>query len=329
MSYKTVNGLMKHLRSKGIKIKGSKQKRQLINNGYFHGYKGYRYFKYPNNRLPFTSYKDINSTIDFDLKLKALLYPKIMYIETALKSIVTEILITNDRSYDIRDMLDKAVLGYKNCPYNSTKAERDKYQKNKLDLEARIRNILRTNYNNNSIKHYYQSGRYDDVPIWALINIMTFGDLGHLIETFTFDVRNKISNQLNISNHYDQQRQFIYHSIFLLKDLRNAIAHNGVIFDARFRTYTTKPCVINTIRDDINLNYISYEYIDDYIISIVFVLKKLGTNINELASFIENFQEIIIWYQATVDISISSMVIKTDLSLRVNYLMSYIKTQHF
>ena len=33
------------------------------------------------------------------------------------------ILITNDRSYDIRDMLDKAVLGYKNCPYNSTKAE--------------------------------------------------------------------------------------------------------------------------------------------------------------------------------------------------------------
>ena len=123
MSYKTVNGLMKHLRSKGIKIKGSKQKKQLINNGYFHGYKGYRYFKYPNNRLPFTSYKDINSTIDFDLKLKALLYPKIMYIETALKSIVTEILITNDRSYDIRDMLDKAVLGYKNCPYNSTKAE--------------------------------------------------------------------------------------------------------------------------------------------------------------------------------------------------------------
>lgn len=86
MKYKTVNGLMKHLRKKGIKIKRSNQKRQLINNGYFHGYKGYRYFKYPNIRINYNSYNDINSTIEFDMKLKTLIYPKIMFIETAMKS---------------------------------------------------------------------------------------------------------------------------------------------------------------------------------------------------------------------------------------------------
>ena len=40
MSYKTTDGLMRHLRDNGITISGSTQKRQLINTGYFHGYKG-------------------------------------------------------------------------------------------------------------------------------------------------------------------------------------------------------------------------------------------------------------------------------------------------
>ena len=43
MGYKTTDGLMRHLRENGVQINGSKQKRQLINTGYYHGYKGYRF----------------------------------------------------------------------------------------------------------------------------------------------------------------------------------------------------------------------------------------------------------------------------------------------
>ena len=39
------------------------------------------------NRLPFTSYNEINATIQYDTKLKSLLYGKMMFIETALKNI--------------------------------------------------------------------------------------------------------------------------------------------------------------------------------------------------------------------------------------------------
>ena len=38
------------------------------------------------NRLPFTSYNEINATIQYDTKLKSLLYGKMMFIETALKN---------------------------------------------------------------------------------------------------------------------------------------------------------------------------------------------------------------------------------------------------
>lgn len=67
---------MRHLRDNGISISGSSQKQQLINTGYFHGYKGYRFFVSSSNRLPFTSYNEINATIQYDTKLKSLLYGK-------------------------------------------------------------------------------------------------------------------------------------------------------------------------------------------------------------------------------------------------------------
>ncbi len=37
--YKSTDALMRHLRNNGISISGTSQKQQLINTGYFHGYK--------------------------------------------------------------------------------------------------------------------------------------------------------------------------------------------------------------------------------------------------------------------------------------------------
>lgn len=56
VGYKNINGLMRHLRNNGISIAGSTQKRQLMNTGYFHGYKGYRFLEpqiigYPLRRM--------------------------------------------------------------------------------------------------------------------------------------------------------------------------------------------------------------------------------------------------------------------------------------
>mgnify|MGYP007064450339 FL=1 len=43
---KTTDALMRYLREeKGISISGSSQKRKLMNIGYYHGYKGYRYIR--------------------------------------------------------------------------------------------------------------------------------------------------------------------------------------------------------------------------------------------------------------------------------------------
>ena len=72
MGYKKTDGLMRHLRSNGITISGSTQKRQLMNCGYYHGYKGYRFFRQSSRRLPFVSFDEVYATIQYDTKLKAL-----------------------------------------------------------------------------------------------------------------------------------------------------------------------------------------------------------------------------------------------------------------
>ena len=76
---KSTDGLMRYLRDKkGIAISGSSQKRKLMNIGYYHGYKGYRYIYSPSNKIPYTRFEELVSIYDFDAQLKSLFYPSVM-----------------------------------------------------------------------------------------------------------------------------------------------------------------------------------------------------------------------------------------------------------
>ena len=92
-NYSTYNSLMKHIRSKGIAIKGSVQKKNLKNFGCYHGYKGYRFKGDFSHKLAFDSFEQINAVIEFDNALKAALYSPLMKLETAIKSHVYDVKI--------------------------------------------------------------------------------------------------------------------------------------------------------------------------------------------------------------------------------------------
>lgn len=141
MSYKSIDGLMRHLRSSGIAIEGSTQKRQLMNTGYFHGYKGYRFFKNSGNRLPFTTYEEVYATIQFDSQLKALFYEKMMFIETAVKNIALECILDKARSENLQDIFDRAVCGYKNAPTTCDAETKKKFQKKQV-IPAKYGSVL-------------------------------------------------------------------------------------------------------------------------------------------------------------------------------------------
>ena len=167
---KSTDGLMRYLRNKkGIAISGSSQKRKLMNIGYYHGYKGYRYINAPSNKVPYTKFEELVSIYDFDTQLKSLFYPYVMLIETALKNYVLDILVTSTNSesfiviynqlLDNYKMFSTTGKTYKNASARQKAEDRFKYELNRrLNLRNRIYKIQTNAYGNgNKIADHYLS----------------------------------------------------------------------------------------------------------------------------------------------------------------------------
>lgn len=327
MGYKSVDGLMRHLRTNGIKIAGSKQKRQLRNTGYFHGYKGYRFFGLSKHRIPFTTYDEIYATIRYDSKLKALFYEKIMFIETAAKNIALECIMRKAGSESIQDMYKNAVCGYHNAPAGSNPKTKKDLQERKLRLEGMIQSYLSRAYKdgNPKITHFYNNMSYSGVPLWALFEIMTMGDFGYLLSCLTFDTRESISIAMSLSNAaVDTNRNLIYKYIYTLKDLRNAVAHNSVIFDTRFRRIDPTPAMKKCLMQEFGLPYVNFKTIGDYLILICYYLKIFGVPKTEIKAFIRNFENITEEYRGAVNTVVVTKVLHPDLPSRMSILKSQI-----
>ncbi len=324
--YKSTDALMRHLRNNGISISGSSQKQQLINTGYFHGYKGYRFFVTSSKQLPFTSYNEINTTIQYDTKLKSLLYGKMMFIETALKNIALNTIMEEINSNSIYDMYDKAVSSYKNAPVGTSNEIKTKYQNNKLNLQGSIQNSIASAYrkSNPKITHFYNNINYNEVPIWAIFEILTMGDFGYLLSCLTINMRDKISRAIGINLSSDTNRELLYKYVYALKDLRNAIAHNDVVYDTRFRKIDPTKPMKQCLMLEMKLPYINFKTIGDYIILICYYLKLLKVSKTEIKSFIREFEKITKEYENSVNVNVSAITIHPDLISRMTILKNSI-----
>lgn len=319
MGYKTTDGLMRHLRENGIAISGSVQKRQLINTGYYHGYKGYRFFQTASQKIPFTTYKEVYATIEYDSSLKSLLYGKMMFIETAVKNIALESILTIAKSESIQEIYNKIVTSYKNAPTGSTPEQKKRYQENKLNLQNSIQSSLASAYRkgNPKITHFYNNVGYSDVPVWALFEIMTMGDFGYLLSCLTYSVRDDISKRLGLNLACDTDRQLVYKYIYTLKDLRNAVAHNAVVFDTRFRNIEPTRAMKECLRQEFSLPYVNFKTIGDYIILMCYYLKLLHVPKTEIKAFIREFEKITADYLKKISGNVAAVVVHPDQASRI------------
>ena len=153
---------------------------------------------------------------------------------------------------------------------------------------------------------------------------MTMGDFGYLLSCLTFDVRDDISKRLGLTVSCDTNRQLIYKYIYTLKDLRNAIAHNAVVFDTRFRNIDPTNAMKQCLKLEIGLPYINFKTIGDYVILMCYYLKLLRVQKTEIKSFIREFEKITENYKKSVNSSVSSIVIHPDLKSRMDILKKFI-----
>lgn len=325
--YLTTNGLMRHLRSSGIKIDGSYQKRQLVNYGYYHGYKGFRFFSSSTNRIPFNDYKQVIAVVNYDSKIKSLFYHYLMFIETALKNLTLEIILREANSYEFNIICRKLMSGYVGAPAGTPPQQKSKMQRKKLALQNKIRSSLLQAYENENkiVTHFYNNINYSDVPIWAIFEILTLGEFGTFVSCLKQNIRRRISQNIGLDLSGDTNVTLIYQIIYIIKDLRNAVAHNDVVFDTRFRrTDITRPIQV-CLTHEVGINYVNFKSLVDYVILISYMLKKFKLPKYEIFGLINSFEKSLKDLQKDVPSNIYAMIVHPDTTRKLNTLKTFIK----
>ena len=335
---KSTNGLMRYLRDKkGIYISGPSQKSKLMNIGYYHGYKGYRYINAPSNHVPYTKFEELVAVYDFDAQLKSLFYPNVMLIETAVKNYVLDILVASTNSENFIDIYNQLLDNYKmfstkgktyKNAYDRQKAE-EKFKrelKRRLDLRNRIYKVQTDAYGNgNKIADHYL--RKDaNLPIWATFELLSLGEFGHFVSCLNQNCRADISKKLGIRPSDDTNALMPQRLIYATKDLRNAIAHNDVIFDTRFRTGSIDKQVGNAISNATGVKDLTFGTITDYLVLVIYQLKLLHVSKTEMKRTISGFEDIVEKLRSNVPTSIFNQIIHTDNNAKLAKLKNFVKS---
>lgn len=153
---------------------------------------------------------------------------------------------------------------------------------------------------------------------------MMLGDFGQLLSCLTYDVRDDISKRIGFNLASDTNRELIYKYVYALKDLRNAIAHNAVVFDTRFRDIDPSPAMRQCLMQDIGLPYVNFKTIGDYVILMVYFLKKLDVPKVEIKAFIREFEKLTEVYRNVVNPAVSAIAIHPDLPSRMAALKNFL-----
>ena len=324
MKVRTTNALMKYLRDNhNIFIEGTKDKKNLRNIGYYHGYKGYRYINNPQNRIKLSSFDEIVSIVEFDSKLKSLLYPQIMQIETISKNIVLQILVEEYKTDEFNVVYENGMTDYRN---SNTSEEYKKKMKQRLSVQNNIYSSLSRSYNNENkiVSHFYSKDRH--VPIWGIFEIVTLGTFADLIKSLEFKVRNKIDKEMNINIAFDTNAKFPEKIMYLIKSLRNSIAHNDVVFDVRVKDGKIDTKLCKYLENEIGCTGIDFNTITDYVLIISVLLKKYGITKTEISKFVNDYEKIIEEFRNKISISIYNKIIYSDTKNKLSDLRKFIKS---
>lgn len=319
---KSINALMAYMRDvKGINISGSDDKKKLRYMGYFHGYKGYRYHNNPANTYAFNSFDEVQAIYDFDMAIKTMFYPEIMFLETTFKNYVLEVILEEAKSKRFADIYAKVLTNYKAYPIGSN--EYKKAINKRMNLRNKVYSLISRDYGKRFIvNHYYDKDQ--PLPIWAIFELISLGEFGTLVDCLELNTAKKVSKSVGIKVTYDRDGKLLPLIVYALKDLRNAVAHNNTIFDTRFKTSKVNLRIAKCISAETGINNITFESIVDYVILISFMMKLLECPKKKILAFIRLFEKNCEELRGKVSTSIFNTIVYTDTRNKLNLLKKYL-----
>lgn len=301
-SYKSLNALMRHIRDDaGISISGGAEKKALAQMGYFHGYKGYRYSGHPSKRMPYTDFAELRAVVDFDTKLKSLFYPVIMRLEMTMKNLAAVQILEAADSSSLPDVYARLMPGTKK-----------KLRSGKLEVIHSNNGALLKAYNrkNAIVRHYYD----------------TLGHFATFLEQLDDTVLAEVAQCWGIQRSYGN---LIPHLVFALTDLRNAVAHNGTVFDTRFSTGRIRKQVPKLLAREIAAGpmRLKFDTITDYVMLVAYLACGMQVPKREITAILKQYVLLTDELHGKVPVGVFDMIVHTDNRTKLAKLEAWVRAQ--
>lgn len=196
--------------------------------------------------------------------------------------------------------------------------------KQKLLLKQKFDSIIANNYQSKTlIQHYIHNG--EPIPLWAIFELLTLGDYGWFILCLNTNTRLRLKKEIGIVDKVnDTDGSMLPKHIFIIKELRNSIAHNSVIFDCRFKSMKIRNTVLRQLTDKTGIDNITFDSIVDYLILIIYYQKNLGKNNNEMYMLIKNVKKVILKFKNSVSNSVYNKVLGSDFMNKIGRLNEFV-----
>lgn len=211
----TINEQIENLKSLQLEIPDEKIAKEFLNDvSYFRFIKAYSLGLKPRNGnyYPGVTFDQLAELYRFNANLRALLFPLIERVEINLRCRISNYFCTQ-----------YGVFGYKDK--NNFALYPDKMEQ---DLEREINRNSRTPF----IRNYKENYANGDIPMYALVEILSFGTLSKLYKNMHNSDKKKIASTYGVG--YDYLESWIENISYV----RNICAHYGRLYNVNL---TKKP----------------------------------------------------------------------------------------
>jgi|GEM_PF-29368 len=218
--YTTYEQQIHILESKGLRIDDKEKAIHILKKcGYYSLINGYKnLFKKGEKYIIHSSINDIYSLYKFDKELRELFLRYILIVENELKSLV---------SYAFCDKYGEAEEAYLDTSnYNYINKNQDK-------INYLIDTVFKKRTSDKRIEKYpylnYQKKKHGNVPLWALLHTVTFGNVSQMYSLLDSSVQSRICKEFKCKD----ERHLRVMLDFIVR-IRNVCAHNERLYDYKY-----------------------------------------------------------------------------------------------
>ncbi|WP_309306688.1 Abi family protein [Staphylococcus rostri] len=263
--FKTIDEQINILETRGLIFNDVEMaKIYLLRNNYYNVVNMYsKFFQSEENKyIEGTYFENIKTLHIYDTEIKSLLMKYILIAEKHFKSIFSYYFAEkyhNTRSFSYLNIAN----------YNNNKNKPFEIMKTLALISRTISSSLNARVPN-SIKHNYSA--HNDVPIWVIVNELSFGSIIKLYKLSDDKTRNNIASELskifksNINEHVKLEAKYIDKILENILEIRNCVAHDNKLLDFKCKNH---PKYLKQLYEGTNLNPTdSRQHLFDVILSL-------------------------------------------------------------